>query len=267
MTKYALLIGINYKGKKFALKGCINDINAIKSLINSWGFEDKNIIIMTDASKNKGLIPIAFNINTQLNMFCSKLRPGDKAVIYYSGHGTRVIGKFGDKDCCLVPLDYEKVGMIKDEVIRYYMYKIPSGVNVLCGFDACNSGSVCDLKFNIYDTSYRKDITKKLRNFVSKEWQQRQIINNNSTYLETDANIVSLSGCADEQYSYELGKNGALTTSLLRVIKQLGTKINLDDFIQHIRGIILLWRLKQSPGLTTGKAMDLAISLEDFIVK
>jgi hypothetical protein len=29
MTKYALLIGINYKGKKFALKGCINDIYAI----------------------------------------------------------------------------------------------------------------------------------------------------------------------------------------------------------------------------------------------
>jgi hypothetical protein len=58
-----------------------------------------------------------------------------------------------------------------------------------------------------------------------------------------------------------------LTTSFLRVVKQLGTKINLDDFIQHIRGIILLWRLKQSPGLTTGKAMDLSISLEDFIVK
>jgi hypothetical protein len=52
MTKYALLIGINYKGKKFALKGCINDTYAIKSLINSWGFEDRNITIM--------------NVNTQI---------------------------------------------------------------------------------------------------------------------------------------------------------------------------------------------------------
>jgi hypothetical protein len=267
MTKYALLIGINYKGKKFALKGCINDINNIKNLIKSWGFEDKNIIVMSDEIKNKALTPIAFNINTQLNMFCSKLKAGDKAVIYYSGHGTRIDGKLGTKDCCLVPLDYEKVGMIRDEVIRYYMYKIPKDVNVLCGFDACNSGSVCDLKYNVYDTSYRKDITKKLRVFNKHEWQQRQIVNNNSTYLETDANIVSISGCFDDQYSYELGKNGALTTSLLRILKQTGTKIKLDDFIQDIRGVILLWRLKQSPGLTTGKPIDLSITLEDFIIK
>ena len=33
MTKYALLIGINYRGTFAALNGCINDVQDIKALI------------------------------------------------------------------------------------------------------------------------------------------------------------------------------------------------------------------------------------------
>jgi len=266
MTKYALLIGINYKGKKYRLKGCINDINDIKLVIKAWGYTDENIIMMHDEQKDKSLIPTGFNINQQLNMFCSKLKPGDKAIIYYSGHGTRVKSKGGSNDCCLVPLDYEKVGMIKDDTIRYYMYKIPADVNVFCAFDACNSGSVCDLKYSIYETSYRKDITKKLKNYDYREWNKRQIVKFQENYSETSANIVSFSGCSDDQYSYEMGRNSALTTAMLKVLKACGPDVKLEDLILHLRGTILVWRLKQSPGMTSGKNLDMTKSLSEFIM-
>jgi hypothetical protein len=265
MTKYGLLIGINYKGKKNSLRGCINDINDIKILIKSWGFEEKNIIMMKEDSKDKALIPNAFNINMQFNQFCSKLVSGDKAVIYYSGHGTLSKGKNNQRCPSLVPLDFEKVGTIKDETIKFYLYKIPEGVNVFCGFDACNSGTVCDLKYKFYDTSYKKDCTKRLKNFNPDDWVKRQILDDKETYKETNANIITISGCGDEQYSYEVGKNGALTSAILKIIKAYGNKLPLSSFIQNIRGIIFTWRLKQSPSLMIGKGINVETPFIDFL--
>jgi GAF domain-containing protein len=158
------------------------------------------------------------------------------------------------------------IPMIKDDTIRYYMYKIPADVNVFCAFDACNSGSVCDLKYSIYETSYRKDITKKLKNYDYREWNKRQIVKFQENYLETSANIVSFSGCSDDQYSYEMGRNGALTTAMLKVLKACGPDVKLEDLILHLRGTILVWRLKQSPGMTSGKNLDMTKSLSEFIM-
>jgi hypothetical protein len=69
MVKYALLIGINYKGMFCKLNGCINDIQEIRKIILPWGFTD--ITFMTDDSKGN-LYPNAYNITYQVNSLCSK---------------------------------------------------------------------------------------------------------------------------------------------------------------------------------------------------
>merc|ERR1712100_919557 len=48
-TKKALIVGINYTGQPNTLKGCINDAwNVAHFLVNNYGFEPKNMRILTD---------------------------------------------------------------------------------------------------------------------------------------------------------------------------------------------------------------------------
>jgi hypothetical protein len=272
MTKYALLIGINYTGTFAALKGCYNDINDIKNLIKPWGFLESNITFMTDSSKG-GLYPNAYNITYQLNKLCSTLKSGDQAIFYYSGHGTRIKDTSSDEvsgyDSCIVPIDFRTVGVINDDTIRYYCNKIPADANLFCVFDSCNSGTVCDLKYNLFDVSYRKDITVKLKGFDYTEWARRQMVSVNTKQNDTIANIISLTGCKDDQVSYDLGRNGALTSAFLQVIKKfsVGGKptLQLQHILQNVRGVIQTMRLSQAPQMMTGKPYDTNVLFRDFL--
>ena len=47
--KRAFLVGINYIGTPYELRGCINDVENIKSkLVSSYGYNDANIVTITD---------------------------------------------------------------------------------------------------------------------------------------------------------------------------------------------------------------------------
>lgn len=265
MTKYGLLIGITYQKSKLQLKGPDNDITSMHTLLLKWGFEEGNITILTNEKAT------SYALNTTLNRFCSKLKVGDQAVIFYSGHGIQYKNKINRKEASLVPIDYKKCGVITSETIRYYLNKIPSSVNVLCIFDACNSGTICDLKYHVFDTSYKKDVTKKIKKYDCNEWNIRQISqmpesNTGTGSIDTFANIVTLSGCWDDQVSYDLQKNGALTMSLLSVVNFYGVEnITLQTLLQYVRGSLLFLRLNQSPQLTLGKSIDTTISLKSFL--
>jgi hypothetical protein len=123
-------------------------------------------------------------------------------------------------DSCIVPLDFQKVGVISDDSLKYYFNKIPAGVSMFCVFDACHSASCCDLKYNCFDTSYRKDITVKMKDFKYNDWIRRQMIKVDNKQIDTKADIISLSGCTDSQTSVDLGRNGALTLALLQTFKK-----------------------------------------------
>jgi hypothetical protein len=272
MTKYALLIGINYTGMFCSLKGCQNDIEDIRKLIPSWGFPKENTLIMTDSSKGN-LYPNAYNISFQLNALCSKMKSGDVAIFYYSGHGTRIRDKTRDEpsgyDSCIVPIDFQKVGVISDDTIKYYCNKIPAGANMFCAFDSCNSGTVCDLKYNLFDTSYRKDVTVKLKGFDYTGWVRRQMVMVDEKQVDTKCDIISLTGCRDDQVSYDLGRNGALTAAFLQTIKKYNSggipTLQLQHILQNVRGAIVNMRLSQVPQLMTGKPYDMNTLFKDFL--
>jgi hypothetical protein len=265
MTKYGLLIGINYEKSKLKLKGTNNDIDSIFNLLLQWGFENTNITIIKNSQAT------AYTINTMMNRFLSNLKPGDQAVIFYSGHGILFKNRLGNQESSLVPVDYKKCGVITSETIRYYLNKVVPGVNVLCIFDACNSGTICDLKYHIFDTSYKKDVCKKIKKYDASEWIPRQVhcIPESKTGtgdIETPANIITISGCWDDQVSYDLHKNGALTMSLLSVINFYGVeKLTVERMLQYLRGSLLYLRLNQTPQLTLGKYIDVTTTVKDFL--
>lgn len=272
MTKYALLIGINYTGMFCSLKGCIQDILDIQMLIPSWGFPKENTIVMNDSSKGN-LYPNAYNISFQLNALCSKMKSGDVAIFYYSGHGTRIRDKNSDEssgyDSCIVPIDFQKVGVLSDDSLKYYFNKIPAGANMFCAFDSCNSQSVCDLKYNLFDTSYRKDVTVKLKGFDYTQWARRQMVIVDEKQVDTKCDIISLTGCRDTEVSYEIGRNGALTAAFLQTIKKYSSggkpTLQLQHILQNVRGAIVNMRLSQVPQLMTGKPYDMNTLFKDFL--
>jgi hypothetical protein len=156
-SKKALIIGINYTGTDSQLNGCINDANTARDYFSNLGFTCKTL---TDISTTK---PTRSNILSYLDTDISSLNSGDTLIIYYSGHGSTVTDTSGDelpasgKDSVIIPLDWKSAGVISDDTIRSKLIQAPSGSNVFCVFDSCNSGSVCDLRNNLFDTSYRAE--------------------------------------------------------------------------------------------------------------
>lgn len=92
MSKVALLVGINYRGTSSELNGCINDVNSAKEFILTQGYEEKDIIVLTDDTILK---PTRRNIMRKL----MKLILSDAKNIYfhYSGHGTHIRDRNGDE--------------------------------------------------------------------------------------------------------------------------------------------------------------------------
>jgi hypothetical protein len=109
MVKYALLIGINYRKTEAELKGCINDVHKMRSLlINSFGYSKEDIVLLTEDNK-PNLQPTALNIMNQLGSLIMKAysNKASEIWVHYSGHGSYIKDNSGDEadgqDEVLVP--------------------------------------------------------------------------------------------------------------------------------------------------------------------
>jgi len=201
MNKFALLIGINYVNSENQLYGCVNDIINVKNILEQK-YQFKNIKILSEINDTK---PTRKNIENELQKLL--LLKNTKIIVHYSGHGSQLKSRNNDEldnlDEVLIPLDFKKNGIIKDDYLYSIFSKLEQSNTLLFICDCCHSGSILDLKFNYKIT----DDYKKF--YMSVE---------NSKELFT--NIVSISGCLDAQTSadaYINNKNqGAFTYSLLQ---------------------------------------------------
>jgi hypothetical protein len=267
-VRKAILIGSNYTGTPNQLTGCINDVNEWKNLLPSWGFSIE--YFMTDLEQGINYASKA-NILTNLALFVNSLASGDVGFIYYSGHGSQIRDTNGDeisgKDSVIVPADYASSGFIKDDDIRSILTLGKSGVNIFTGFDSCNSGSVCDLKYNLLDTSYKSDPTIKSKAFDLNDWIQRQSVVTNPNYVETTAKIISLSGCKDDALAWETtynGKNyGSLTICLTTILKSNIDSVTIPNLLTTLRSVL---QARQVPSLMSGSAFETEnLKLRDFL--
>ena len=145
----ALLIGIGEypHSPKSNLKGPPNDIRMMDEfLTNQWGFEDRDIgILLNDQATKKGIM------NAITNWLPRVTEPGDRVVIYYSGHGTQVPDKNGDekdgKDEAWVTADLRKGGkmranqMVRDDELAVAFKGLADRELILIS-DSCHSGTM-----------------------------------------------------------------------------------------------------------------------------
>lgn len=211
MVKKAVLIGINYYNVPSArLNGCINDITNMKNtLISNYGYNENDIIMLRDDNSSY-IQPTAQNIINWLYSLMLTSRYCEEIWVHYSGHGSTIRDTNGDEqsgmDSVIVPVDYQTSGVITDDLIfKLLSY---SKCRTMLFFDSCNSGSICDLKWN-YEPF----------NTVIKRTQ----LNNKNIQ---NPNIYCFSGCKDNQTSADIYDTvdkqyeGAFTDSFLLSLKQ-----------------------------------------------
>ena len=202
--KRALLMGINYTGTTCELHGCINDVKNIKNLLLANGYQESNIVVLTD--DNPLMMPTRVNILREFERIATLA--SSEIFVHYSGHGSNVRDRNNDEisgfDSVIVPYDFLTADVILDDVLFQIVSKIGCKATML--FDSCNSGSVCDLPYSLSYNNGRiiQSTTKRVAR-----------MKNPSIYM--------ISGCRDSQFSADVEMEGefcgAFTNAFLKSVQ------------------------------------------------
>ncbi|KAK8312024.1 hypothetical protein V6Z12_D01G012000 [Gossypium hirsutum] len=228
--KRAVLCGVSYKKWKYKLKGTINDVMNMKTLLTqTYGFLERNILVLTEEESDTRLIPTKANIENCLKWLVNGCQKGDSLVFYYSGHGLRQPDFNDDEldgfDETICPVDFLREGMIVDNDIYATIVKpLSEGVTLHAIVDACHSGTILDLE-HVYERDKGKWIDNRPPSGVRKK---------------TSGGIAySISACEDNQVAADTSAlnsntmNGAMTYILIDVVRG-NPDITYGDLLDQI---------------------------------
>jgi len=233
----AIHIGLNlvdpehYGGWDGRLAGCENDANDMLALSTSKGF-DASTIITAEAT--------AAGVSDAIAAAAETLQAGDILFLTYSGHGGQVPDTSSDEtdqlDETWVLFDRE---MIDDELSALYATFRP-GVRIVVLSDSCHSGTVTrevryretylphtasigaagDAKADQLKTKNMPYDVERRTYMAHKDLYdgiQRSLTPAGTKQRDVAADILLISGCADNQLSGDGPTNGVFTGNLLRV--------------------------------------------------
>lgn len=237
--KTGVVFGLNYKGTDYELNGCINDVTFVSQILaTNYGYT--GIKVFTD---NTAVKPTKATIINELKLLVSQSANYDEIFIHYSGHGGQIRDKNSDEidglDEVIFPLDFAKSGIIKDDDLLAILKQSKCEVRAI--FDSCHSGSILDLQYQA------QFVKSKLMTSLQK-----------STATANDKRIICLSGCIDEQVSYDsfnpVNKKamGALTTLFYNYSKDKNS-INIMDLMSNIQKGMTASNYPQRPIISSNK--------------
>ncbi len=264
MSKKALLIGINYRGTKSALRGCINDVfNTKKVLEEKFAFPEENILVLTDDTPIR---PTRRNMEQQIKQFAQNAKEGDTLYFHYSGHGSHVRDISGDEsdgmDEVLLPLDFQTAGKILDDwMYANLITKVPKGAKLLCVLDCCHSGTGLDIPYSFIYKPLK--IPNPLpQQYNSEDWKEtyEMTVEKQQGAVQADF-ICSFSGCADIQTSADAFLNGssqgAFTACFLEILRSSHVKqYTLKQLLKEVNCRLIMYRMTQRSQLSVMKKED-----------
>jgi hypothetical protein len=218
--KYALTIGINdYPGQYNDLSGCVNDARDWAHFVEMKDFMP-DLLLDDDATKS--------NILWMLKRHVAFTGYRDTLVVCFSGHGTRVPDNDGDEadrlDEAICAYDFQNNGLITDDEL-YEVFKGRNyGSRIFFFSDSCHSGSVNRLVGNGVPNASRDRIKfMPPAQFMDGAALRKteQLFEANAVKATSRSSAVLISGCMDEEYSYDAWfgnrPNGAFTRRALDV--------------------------------------------------
>lgn len=257
-VKRALCIGVNYKGDSSELKGCINDtLNIRDILIKKYNYKSENIKMMNDGDGTPAnMRPTRVNILRELFNLVqgSTSNNNDTLFFQYSGHGSNVKDKTGDeqdlKDEVIVPLDYKTGGIITDdELFNLLVRPLKSNQKLTCLIDACHSGTMLDLQYNILATTRLKGQVKVKGKYDYNEWDASLNINIDTKSQESrKGKVVMLSGCLDSELSNDVKigptNQGIMTYCFITTLKEGDYKVKYKHLLKDVNCMLDLYGYK-----------------------
>lgn len=249
--KYALHIGLNnvdpavYGGWDGQLYGCHNDADALAKITIEQGFES-SILLSSEATIKRVLDAMHYH--------ALLARAGDTVIITYSGHGGQILDQNNDERDGLDETWVLYDGMISDDQMHQAYAAFRKGVKVLVVSDSCHSGTV--IKLALRDGYDNVGITGRFKSApqrVCKEYAATAPKPKSSVMRpRVRASVVLLSGCQDNQFSYDGDENGVFTGTMLKVYNNGQFHGGYRDFR---KAIVKLMPPEQTPQfLTMGAA-------------
>lgn len=249
MAKRAVLIGINkYQIPGSDLNGCVNDARNLSGALKTYyGFENKDIIVLTDLQATKKAMQAA------IQKLIAGGRKGDTLLVHYSGHGSNVPDDNGDeadhRDEILCPTDLDWNDPFRDDWLRKTFDKLRAGVSLTVIMDCCHSGTntrailppdapvrerflPCPL--DLMATESGRKLRGALRGKLGKAPRGRK---RKSDIVHADIQEMLITGCRDTQTSADAriggSFNGALTYYLVESIKEAKGQLTYRELHQR----------------------------------
>jgi hypothetical protein len=234
--RVGLLFGINYTGTSNELHGCVNDVENTAAFLENRGV-CCNVYSDTKTPNDvsyAGMVKHIYDMAARTYSECLEY-----VWISYSGHGSQVACSDGDEpdglDEVLVPLDYDRAGFIKDDLLCSALSKFNPKTKVFVVIDACHSGSALDPK---YGWTFGKACS---------------LINVN---CPIKCRLTCVSGCRDTQTSADAYNSfkkefgGALTASILECFSKSYSN-DVFELLKYLKADLRRDGFDQVPCLTS----------------
>ncbi len=254
--KRSLHIGLNdYPGTSSDLEGCINDANDWRLKTAKRGKIGWQDFLADTQALHKAIRDAIADI-------IDASGAQDFALITYSGHGTWTVDESGDepdgRDEALCPYDLLDAGPLGDDYLgEMFRAKNPDARIVFIS-DSCHSGSVSRAPV-IKDNPFSKGIKSK---FLPASYHMKnpdqlvtatKVIDAPIKKTVVPSDILLMSGCADDEYSYDAwfgGRpNGAFTYIALWTLDKLAKDATYEDWYKEIRKYLPNAYYPQTPQL------------------
>jgi len=248
-----VLVGVNYFGTRAELRGCINDVHNLRSLLSELGWGASDLVVLTDDRPGSDA-PTRANIERALGWLAEDAEPGDALFFHFSGHGAQEEDPNGFEEDgmheTILPVDFEQAGMITDDRISDLVVKpLPEGVRLTAVMDCCHSGTGMDLPFS----------------HTARGWREE------TNPFHTRADVQLFSGCEDEDTSADATgasgqAGGAMTTAFCDVLRE-SPRISYPELMASLHSLMRRRGFSQRPQLTSSQAFpfDRGFQLDDAI--
>jgi|GEM_PF-4663425 len=236
---HVLSVGINkYKSENIPNLGeCVNDTKRLQSILKPMlGIpKEQYLMLHNDQATRTGILK-AFRKHF------SKLKDGDTAIFYYSGHGSQEPAgqefidaglevKYGANETivCYDSRD-EGVHNIADKELRWLIHELqfPDGpdkpsknIHFVAIFDCCHSGSILRQNSRRIRTRLDKGPYKARPIAAFLEGQYADMQQKGGIQLPP-VNYISLTACSPHQLAIEIGEEGGLFTSAICELLRAG---------------------------------------------
>jgi Caspase domain len=252
-NKWALLIGINKYPKLPAhrqLSGCVNDVKLINKILQeNFSFPENQITQLLDEEATRQ------NILTALQELVDRVNRNDIVVIHYSGHGSWMTDREGDKpdgqDETIMPHDtgrdpHENRDITDDELYEWLLRLSEKTPYITLIFDSCHSGGIVRDPFGARDRWVEPD-TRPIEQLppspVATTRSSRGTRDiGSSGWLPMSDRYILIAGCSAKEKAFEYrewqGNNridyGALTYFLCRELRSIESGTTYRDIFQRV---------------------------------